>query len=127
MNERQQDVGIGRAICVFLLAIAIAVLPLSAGFATAAPGSALVTVSAVQVMPDRDHHQHHHGAPSGEAQKPFDHGTCVAGCALCFGFVGASAAEISYALPVSIAITPAYTSDNFSALMGSPPFRPPRA
>jgi hypothetical protein len=119
-------VAIGRAICVFLLAMAIAVLPLSAGFATAAPGSALVTVSAVQVVPDCDHYQHHHGAPSGETQKPFDHGACVTGCALCFGFVGASVSEIAYGLPASSTVLPAPVSTDLSSLMGSPPFRPPR-
>jgi len=108
-----------------LLALAIAMLPLSAAFASAAPASAPVTVAAVQVMPDCDHHRH--GALGGETQKPFDHGACIAGCALCFGFVDAAFVEFAYALPGSSAVLPVPAHIDLSSLMGSPPFRPPRA
>ena len=109
-----------------VLAVAIAMLPLSIRVATAAPVAPSVA-SGVEAMPNSSHHQHHDSVPSGQTQKSLDHGVCIAGCAVCFGFVGASVAEIAYALPASIALMPAYTSDNFPSLMGSPPFRPPRA
>jgi hypothetical protein len=126
LTKATMRVRIGRAICVFLLAVAIAMLPLSAGFATTTtPGT--VSRSVVKVMPDCDHHQHHHGAPSGETHKPFDHSNCIAACALCFGFVDARVSEIAYALPASSEVRPAPVSTDLSSLMGSPPFRPPRA
>jgi len=118
---------IGRFICVTLLAMAIAMLPLSGGFATAAPALAPVTAASVQTMPDCNHHQHQYGSPSEQTQKTFDHNTCITGCALCFGFVGTNAAEIVYAMPASTTLAPAHAGDDFSSLMGSPPFRPPRA
>jgi len=119
-------VGISRTISVMVLAMAIAMLPLSIRVATAAPVAPSVA-SGVEAMPNSSHHQHHDSVPSGQTQKSLDHGVCIAGCAVCFGLVGASAAEIAYALPASIALMPAYTSDNFPSLRGSPPFRPPRA
>jgi len=118
---------IGRFICVTLLAMAIAMLPLSGGFATAAPASAQVTAVSARAMPDCNHHQHQYGSPSEQTQKTFDHNTCITGCALCFGFVGTNAAEIVYAMPASTTLAPAHAGDDFSSLMGSPPFRPPRA
>ena len=118
--------GISRTIWVMVLAVAIAMLPLSIRVATAAPIVPSVA-SGVEAMVNCSHHQHHDSVPSGQTQKSLDHGVCIAGCAVCFGLVGASAAEIAYALPASIAITPTYTSDNLSSLMGTPPFRPPRA
>ena len=114
-----------RTICVMLLAMAIAVLPLSMGFAVAAPAQASAAATMTQAMPDCDHHQH--GAPTTDTQKSLDHGTCITGCALCFGLVEASATDVAYQMTAFAALTPAYVADSVSSLMGSPPFRPPRA
>ncbi len=117
---------IARIICVALLAMAIAILPLSMGFAAAAPAQASVAASAVEGMPDCMHHQHD-GAASGQTQKSIDHGACLTGCALCFGYVDASAADVAYVMAAggALIVTPADAAH--SSLMGSPPFRPPRA
>ena len=118
---------IGRAICVMLLAMAIAMLPLSAGFATAAPASVRVTISAVQATPDCSHHQHHDDVARGQTQKSFGHGACIAGCPLCFIVVNAKGPSVTYSVPISTALKPMRGSTVLSTLMGSLPFRPPRA
>jgi hypothetical protein len=110
-----------------LLAMAIAMLPLSAGFATAAPASARVTTSAAQATPDCSHHQHHDDVLEGQTQKSFDHGACIAGCPLCFVVVNAEGPGVAYSVPISMALKPMRGSIVLPTLMGSPPFRPPRA
>lgn len=116
----------GRTILVALLAMAIAMLPASMSFAGAASTASAVT-SAAQSMPDCDHYRHHDKAPSKQTQKTADHGACVVNCALCFGFVGPAFTGIAYAVAVSASLTPLRASTDISSLMGSPPFRPPRA
>jgi hypothetical protein len=118
-------VRVGRAICAVLLAMAIAMLPVSAGFASAAPAAAPTVASVLQAMPDCDHHQHQ--APSKQTHNTADHDACLVSCALCFGFVGAEVSGIAYAVIPGAALQPVHARVDLSSLMGSPPFRPPRS
>ena len=110
---------------VAVLAVAIGFLPASMGIATAAPTASTVAAAA-QAMPDCDHHQHQHQVPVKQTQNTDDHGTCIAGCALCFGFVGADVSAVAYTVPASAALKFVCAREAISSLMGSPPFRPPR-
>src|SRR3974390_1172969 len=110
-----------------LLAMAIAMLPLSAGFATAATSSVRVTISAVHATPDCGHHQHHDDVAKGQTQKSLDHTTCIAGGPRFFVVVNAKVPCFPYAIPISTAKKPMYGRAELRPLMGSPPFRPPRA
>ena len=113
-----------RSIFVALLAVAIATLPAAVGFAASV--GAATDMSATQAMPDCDHHRHN--APADQTQKSADHAACMAACAaICFGFTATDVTGIAYAAPVSAALKPLRTSAALFSLMGSPPFRPPRA
>ena len=115
---------IARRIFVALLAVAIATLPATVGFAASV--AAATEMSVTQAMPDCDHHQHQ--APSKQSQKSTEHAACMAACAaICFGFTAFDASGIAYAAPVSAALKPLRASTAIFSLMGSPPFRPPRA
>ena len=115
---------IARSIFVALLAVAIATLPATVGFA--ADASSAANVEAAQAMPDCDHH--HHNAPSGKPQKSADDGACLAACAIhCFNFTGPNVSAITFSSLVVAALKPLRVDSNISSLMGSPPFRPPRA
>ncbi len=115
-----------RSILVASLAVAIAMLPASMGVATAAPSAGAVTVAA-PAMPDCEHHRHQHPAPVKQTQKTVDHSNCITGCALCFGFVGPEFTGMAHVITPSAALQPMLASADISSLMGSPPFRPPRA
>lgn len=115
---------IARTLFVALLAVAIATLPATVGFAASV--AAATELSVTQATPDCDHH--HHTAPADKTQKSTDHAACMAACAaICFGFTAFDASGIAYAAPVSAALKPLRASTAISSLMGSPPFRPPRA
>jgi hypothetical protein len=116
---------IGRTISVLLLAWAVSLSPLAMGFAGAGPTQAPAATMS-QDVPDCDHHQHH-GAPSGQTQKDSDHTTCPIGCTLCFVVANVAIPEVTYSVPVSTSLQPVYAGTPLSSLMGSPPFRPPRA
>lgn len=118
---------IGRAIFVALLAVAIATLPASVGFAAGAAMATDTVVTQAMPMPDCDHH--HHNAPNGTTQKTAHDGACLAACAVaCFGFAAATnVSGIAYLAPVSAALKPLRASTAISSLMGTPPFRPPRS
>jgi uncharacterized protein involved in copper resistance len=115
-----------RTILVALLAVAIGLLPASMGIVSAAPAANGIIVASATAMPDCDHH-HHDKAPGKETQKTAHHGACVVGCALCFGFVDAVATSVAYRIPSSAALQVPRVRIGLSSLMGSPPFRPPRA
>lgn len=117
---------IARSILVALLAVAIATLPGMTGFASAAQAAPAVTAVA-QATPDCESHRHMHHAPVKQTQKSADHGTCITGCALCFGVVSAHVSAVAYTLLTGTALMPVHAPDEISSLMGSPPFRPPRA
>jgi hypothetical protein len=77
-------------------------------------------------MPDCDQHQHQ--APSKQPQKSADDGACLAACAIhCFNFTGLNVSAITFSSLVVAALKPLRAGSNISSLMGSPPFRPPRA
>ena len=118
---------IARTICVMLLGMAIAMAPLSMGFALAAPASASSAASVAATMPDCDHHLHQHGAPSAPTQKTVGHGNCITGCALCSVVVSTVASTVYYLMAASSMLTPAPAANDLSSLMASPPFRPPRS
>lgn len=114
----------GRAIFAVLLAVAVAALPASLGFVPGA--AAATTVSVVEAMPDCDHH--HRTAPAKETQKTADRSACLAACAAtCIGVAAADVSGIAYLAPVAAALKPVRSRIDISSLMGSPPFRPPRA
>jgi len=116
---------IGRNILVVLIAVAIATLPASIGIVSAAPAATMI-VAASQAMADCDHHQHK--APGGKTQKSADDGACMASCALnCFNFTAAGFSGIVFSSSASAALKPVHASNIFASLLGSPPFRPPRA
>ena len=114
---------IGRTIIAVLVALAVATLPAATGFAAGA--TTAMEISASPAMPDCDRH---HNAPGGKTQKSMDDGACMAACALnCFNVMAAAFTGIAFSSPATAALKPARTSGNISSLMGSPPFRPPRA
>lgn len=117
---------IARSILVALLAVAIATLPGMTGFASAGQTGPVVAATA-QAMPDCESHRHMHHAPVKQTQKSTDHGTCITGCALCFAVVSAHVSDVAYAMLPGAALMPVHAPDEISSLMGSPPFRPPRA
>ena len=115
---------IARNILVALLAVAIAMLPATVGFAASAAAATQLTVT--QAMPDCEHHRH--GAPAEKTQKPAHDAACLAACAaICSGFTATDVSGIAYAAPASAALKLVHASTALSSLMGSPPFRPPRA
>ena len=115
---------IARSIFVALLAVAIATLPAAVGFAASV--AAATDLSVTQAMPDCDHH--HHSAPAGKTQKPAHDAACLAACAaICSGITATDVSSIAYAAPVSAALKLVHASTAHSSLIGSPPFRPPRA
>ena len=115
---------IARSILVALLAVAIATLPAAVGFAASV--AAATEMSVTQAMPDCDHHRH--AAPADKTQKPTHDAACLAACAaICFGFTATDVSGIAYAAPVSAALKLVRADTAISSLMGSPPFRPPRA
>ena len=115
---------IGRTIFTALVALSVATLPAAIGFAAGA--TTAMEISASPAMPDCDHH--HHNAPGGKTQKSMDDCASMAGCALkCFNFTGTILAGIAYSSSASAALKPVHASNIFASLMGSPPFRPPRA
>jgi uncharacterized protein involved in copper resistance len=115
---------IGRTIVAVLISLAVATLPAATGFASGAMTA--MEIAASPAMPDCDHH--HHNAPGGKTQKSMDDGACMAACALnCFNVMAAAFTGIAFSSPATAARKPARTSGNISSLMGSPPFRPPRA
>lgn len=115
---------IARSLFVALLAVAIATLPAAVGFAASV--AAATDMSVTQAMPDCDHH--HHSAPADKSQKPAHDAACLAACAaICSGITATDVSGIAYAAPVCAALKPLHASTALSSLMGSPPFRPPRA
>lgn len=117
-------VRIVRIIFTALLAVAIATPPIAVGTARAAsPPVTMVTID--QPSADCDHHRS--DAPSEQTQHPVKHDTCAVGCTLCFVFVGADTSVVAYSIPFSTALKPARVMNRLTSLMGSPPFRPPRA
>jgi len=115
---------IARTIFAALLAVAIATLPATVGFTASV--AAATDMSVTQAMPDCDHH--HHAAPADKTQKSADHAACMAACAaICFGFTATDVSGIAYSAPVSAALKLVHADTAISSLMGSPPFRPPRA
>jgi len=119
MNKR-----IGQTILAIVLALSVAMLPATIGFAASA--TAATEMSVTQAMPDCEHN--HHNAPADKTQKSADHGACMAACAaICFGFSAFDVTDIAYSAPVRVALKPLRASTALSSLMGSPPFRPPRS
>ncbi len=49
------------------------------------------------------------------------------GCALCFGFLWNEANTVAHLVTPSAALTLVLVQSDILSLMGSPPFRPPRA
>ena len=115
---------IARSILVALLAVAIATLPAAVGFAASV--AAATDMSVTQAMPDCDHHRH--GAPADKSQKPAHDAACLAACAaICSGITATDVSGIAYAAPVSATLKLVRADTAVPSLMGSPPFRPPRA
>ncbi|HLA20307.1 MAG TPA: hypothetical protein VJZ74_02490 [Pseudolabrys sp.] len=115
---------IARSIFVALLAVAIATPPMVVGTARAASPAATV-VATVEPSSDCDHYRR--DAPSEQTHDTVKHDTCAVGCTLCFVFVGADTSVAAYSISFSTALKPARVLNRLSSLMGSPPFRPPRA
>jgi hypothetical protein len=114
---------IGRTIVAVLVALSVATLPATTGFAAGAAKAMEVSVS--PAMPDCDHH---HNAPGGKTQKTTDDGACMAACALnCFNFMTTANSSIDFSSPASATLKPVHASNIFASQLGSPPFRPPRA
>jgi len=117
---------IGRAIFAVLIGLSVAMLPAATAFA-----AHVVTATemlAAEEMPDCDHHQHHHSAPSDKTQKTAGDCACMAACALtCFGFTAPGFSAVIFLSPAGAALKPVRKDTNVSSRMGSPPFRPPRS
>jgi hypothetical protein len=115
---------IGRAIVAVALALAVALLPVSGGAASAAQIGApqkhdmAVLASATQ---DSDH-----ATPCDQGYGEFDDCASMLGCALkVFTLAGMRLPNL--AAPSAIRIGTGFTADNLESLGGAPPFRPPRS
>jgi len=117
MNKR-----IGRAILAVVIALSVAILPATAGFAA---GGNTAEVSASARAPDCDHH---HDIPNNTTQKSTDGCDSMAGCALkCFNITVVSFSSLTISSSPSVALDPVRMESKVTARMGNPPFRPPRA
>lgn len=113
-----------RSILVALLAVAIATPPMVIGAAAAAsPAANVVSITG----PTADCEHHRRDTPSKQTQDTVKHDTCAVGCTLCFVFVGTEPAVVAYSISFGTALKPARVLNRLPSLMGSPPFRPPRA
>jgi hypothetical protein len=124
----------GRRILVFLLAVALAMLPAAghAGFAAVAADPAMTDTSAM-------HHgsaMHHHDVAMDDmadccphkrhdSHKEVDDCATMAGCILCVGFLAPMDSALIYpVLPTGLAVS--FAGTPLPSQIGSPPFRPPR-
>jgi hypothetical protein len=113
---------IGQTILVMVVALSVATLPATAGFAAS---SKTMEVSASETVPDCGHHHH---APSDKTQKTANDCASMAGCALkCFNFTGVTFSGIAFLSPVGAALEPLRVNDRVLSRTGGLPFRPPRA
>jgi hypothetical protein len=124
----------GRRILVFLLAVALAMLPAAghAGYVAAAAAPAMTDTSAMHHGSEMHHHDvamddmadccpHKHDG----SHKAVDDCASMAGCTLCVGFLAPTdSALISPVLPTGAAVS--FASTPLHSQIGSPPFRPPR-
>lgn len=117
---------IGRTIVAVLISLAVATLPAATGFA--AHVETATETSAAKAVPDCNHHQHHHSAPSDNTQKTAGDCACMAACALtCFSFTAPGFSGITFSPPACAALKLVRANTNVSSRTGSPPFRPPRS
>jgi len=117
------DMRLGRTFLAIMVALAVAMLPATGGFAA---GSYAMKVSASEAVPDCGH-QHHHPAPIGKTQKRTNDCASMAGCALkCFNFTGLAFTGIALASPAGTVLDPIRASDDIPPRMEGLPFRPPR-
>jgi hypothetical protein len=113
---------IGKAILALVVALSVATLPATAGFAA---NNRAMDATASVAMPDCEHHHH---APAPQKQNSADDSACVTACTLsCFGFTATGVSAIAFSPPASTALKPVHASNILASRMGSPPFRPPRA
>ncbi|HLA20924.1 MAG TPA: hypothetical protein VJZ74_05655, partial [Pseudolabrys sp.] len=127
---------IGRAILVALLAVAVAAPPVVAGYAAQASTASSAMAVVVEAAPDGEH-QHElpcdkTQSPSHTTQLPSDtihkNAAGCAGCAFkCFKVYTVAFASVVFVLSVGTEIERTRTIDHVCSLMGTPPFRPPRA
>jgi hypothetical protein len=104
---------VNRAIIAILVALSVAMLPATAGFATA-------STSAGAAMTDCCHH---HGMPCNNA---VDDGQTMATCALhCFNYVGPNFSGFEL-VSVVAKTKPSFASRLVRSHTASPPFHPPR-
>ena len=117
MNKR-----IGKAILATIIALSIAILPATAGFAAA---SKAVQTSLSATVPDCDHHR---SLPSAPTPKSRDGCDSMAGCALkCFTTTVVGFSSVAVITSASTALEHSRASDQIASSIGSPPFRPPRS
>ena len=117
MNKR-----IGKAILATVVALSVAILPMTASFAAA---SKAVATSVSAAVPDCDHHR---DLPRDTTPKNTDGCDSMAGCALkCFTTTVVGFSSVTFIMSTGTAIEQIRASDNISSQMGSPPFRPPRS
>jgi hypothetical protein len=117
MNKR-----IGKPILAMIVALSVAILPATAGFAA---GSKAVETSVSATVPDCDHHR---DLPSDTTPKSNDGCNSMAGCTLkCFTTTVVSFSSVTFIASTGTAIEQTRARDNISSRMGNPPFRPPRA
>lgn len=112
---------IAQAILAVAIALSVATLPATTGFAAVA--SSMTDMSVSGDMPDCD--QHSRAAPANKSQKTAD--DCMAACALlCFNFTATDFSGVAFSSPASAALKSFRMNGHVSSLMGNPPFRPPR-
>ena len=124
MNKR-----IGHTILAVFVALSVAIVPATAGFATTAKAvatsNAIVDSPAAETVPDCDHH---HAQPSDTKQKSADGCDSMAGCALkCFNLTTTSFFSLSYSSSPIAMLEPIRRESKVTSQIGSPPFRPPRS
>jgi hypothetical protein len=117
MNKR-----IGKAILAMIIALSVAILPATAGFAA---GGNTAEVSASALAPDCDQR---HDIPNNTTQKSTDGCDSMAGCALkCFTASIVGISGLTFSSSPSVAVEPVRMESKVTSRIGNPPFRPPRA
>jgi hypothetical protein len=112
-----------RTILAVVLAVAVAVMPATAG-ALAAAGP--IPDAAAQHSAAMPADCAHHHAPADRDSKSTDHGAALAGCVVhCFTYAGTVVPGIA-PTPKASPLQPLFDTGRVASNIAAPPFRPPR-
>jgi hypothetical protein len=110
---------VGRTILALLVALSLALLPLSRPFAMASDE----TTAATEAVASQDHHCDHDGMPGDRGMKDCQASAdCAAKCANAYAVVFSG---VMIPAPIG-GMESSFISNPFHSLPASPPYRPPR-